>query len=156
VQRLRLLTLAFVTLVLLGSLPGFFLIRYATQDPGFRAMDALELPGWAARDPVDQALGSRWCIRECRVRHRVWESGRAPQPTVEAYQRALRHDGWKHWEVSGCPGQKVRGIYTCWRRDAYTLDLWIRSSDCRGDTEGCPEAVVTMVIRNAGADARLQ
>lgn len=156
VQRLRLLTLAFVTLVLLGSLPGFFLIRYATQDPGFRAMDALELPGWAARDPVDQARGSRWCLRECRVRHRMWESERAPQPTVEAYQRALRGGGWKRWEVTRCPPWKVRGDYTCWRRDAYTLDLWIRGPECRGDTEQCPGAVVTVVIRNAGADARLQ
>lgn len=155
-QRLRLLTIAFVALVLLGSLPGFLLIRYATRDPGFRAMDALELPGWAARDPVDQARGSRWCLRECRVRHRMWESERAPQPTVEAYQRALRGGGWKRWEVSRCPPWKVRGDYTCWRRDAYTLDLWIRGPECRGDTEQCPGAVVTVVIRNAGADARLQ
>jgi hypothetical protein len=156
VQRLRLLTLALVTLVLLGSLPAFFLIRYATRDPGFHAMDALELPGWAARNPVDQALGSRWCIQMCRVRHRVWESGRAPQPTVEAYQRALRRDGWKRWEVSRCPGQKVRGDYTCWRRDAYTLDLWVRGPECRGNAGECPEAVVTVVIRNAGDDGRLQ
>ncbi|HEX6074989.1 MAG TPA: hypothetical protein VFZ32_06965 [Micromonosporaceae bacterium] len=158
VARLRLLTLAFVTLVLLGSLPGFFLIKYATRDPGFRAMDTLEVPGWAARNPVDQAMGSRWCLRECRLRHRVWESQRAQQPTVEAYQRALRRDGWKRWEVPKCPPRKVRGDYTCWRRDAYTLDLWVRGPECRGDTdeEECPEAIVTMVIRNAGADARLQ
>src|SRR5690606_12491499 len=44
VQRLRLLTLAFVTVVLLGALPGFFFIKHITRDPGFVAMDELELP----------------------------------------------------------------------------------------------------------------
>ena len=158
VERLRLLTLAFVTLVLLGSLPGFFLIRQVTRDPGFRAMDALELPAWATRSPVDQATGSRWCLPSCRVRHRVWESRRAPQPTVEAYQRALRREGWVRWEVPRCPPWKVRGDYTCWHRDAYTLDLWVRGPECGsdGDEERCPEAVVTVVIRNAGDDGRLQ
>lgn len=159
VERLRLATLAFVVFVLLGSLPGFFLIKYATQDPGFMAMDALELPGWAARNPVDQTDGSRWCFHRCRWRHRVWESQRAALPTLEAYRKALREEGWKPWEVAGCPPRRVRGLYSCWRRDSFTLDLWIRPPECRrgGDTDrACPVALVTVVIRNAGADARLQ
>jgi integrin beta 3 len=147
-----------VTLILLGSLPGFFLIKYVTRDPGFRAMDALELPAWAARNPVDQAIGSRWCLRMCRIRHREWESRQAPQSTVEAYQEALRRQNWTRWEVHGCPPKRVRGDYTCWRRDAYTLDLWVRTPECDGDTEDgqCPEAMVTVVVRNAGDDHRLQ
>lgn len=162
VERLRLATLALVTFVLLGSLPGFFLIKYVTQDPGFRAMDALELPAWAARNPVDQAVGSRWCIQICRIRHRVWESRRDLESTVEAYQRALQGEGWKRWEVIRCPAHRVRGDYTCWRRDAFTLDLWARPSDCQdaggaeSEGENCPEVTVTVVIRNAGDDGRLQ
>ncbi len=168
VERLRLITLACVTLVLLGALPGFFLIRSAAQDPAFRAMDALPVPGWAAQRPVDQAMGNRWCIETCRVRQRMWESRQGLQPTLAAYRKALGQQGWKPWQVSGCPARQVRGNYTCWRRDEYTLDLWVRAPECRkkggegGSADGgvsgnhCPESIVTVVIRNAGADPRLR
>ncbi|MGH3728434.1 MAG: hypothetical protein ACRDTU_06740 [Micromonosporaceae bacterium] len=155
-----------MTLVLLGSLPGFFLIRYATRDPGFRAMDGLAVPTWAARNPADEAVGSRWCIRTCRVRQRLWESERAIEPTSGAYQKALRDAGWKRWDVADCPVRNVRGHYSCWRRDAYTMDMWIRAPQCRrnggggsaesGSGNRCPASLVTVVIRNAGADYRLK
>ena len=161
VQRLRLLTLAFVTVVLLGALPGFFFIKHITRDPGFVAMDELELPTWAARHPTDTALGNRWCVRTCRIRHRVWESDREIAATVEAYHRALKDQGWKRWHVKGCPPRPVAGDYSCWRRDEHTLDLWVRVPDCRkgrnpaDDGERCPRSLVTVVVRNAGADIRL-
>jgi integrin beta 3 len=164
VARLRLITLAFVTLVLLGALPGFFVIRGLVQDPAFRAMDTLPVPSWAAQRPVDQAVGNRWCFQACRVRQRTLESQRELAPTLAAYRKALGQEGWKPWQVQGCPARQVRGNYTCWRRDEYTLDLWVRAPDCRkggGAGDGvsgnaCPESIVTVVIRNAGADPRLR
>ncbi len=158
------ITLICVAVVLVGAVPAFFGIRYATQDPGFRALDALPLPSWATERVEDRAVGNRWCIGTCRVRQRVWESQRDTTSTVNAYHAALRKDGWKPWTVAGCPRRQVRGEYSCWRRDAYTLDLWIRLPDCRrkGGAGGeaapgnrCPGSLVTVVVRNAGADKRL-
>ncbi|MGH3712441.1 MAG: hypothetical protein ACRDT4_03115 [Micromonosporaceae bacterium] len=166
-ERLRQITLICVAVVLLGALPAFFGIRYATRDPGFRALDALDLPAWASENVQDRAVGSRWCIDTCRVRQRLWESERDTTSTVTAYHDALRAEGWKRWDVDGCPPKRVRGEYSCWRRDAYTLDLWVRLPECRRNGGGagaegaapgdqCPGSVVTVVVRNAGADRRLQ
>ncbi|MGH3663021.1 MAG: hypothetical protein ACRDT8_11275 [Micromonosporaceae bacterium] len=162
-ERLRLITLACVTLVLLAAVPGFFVLKSVARDPGFRAMDSIELPGWASQRPVDRAVGSRWCFDSCRVRQRTWESDRPVMPTMKAYRTALKSEGWKPWKASGCPPGQVPGQYDCWRRDAHTLDLWARPATCTGGggqgkngAADCPVSLVTIVIRNASADRRVQ
>ncbi len=152
VQRLRLATLALVTLVLLGALPAFIVIRSVTRDPGAKALETLAVPAWAEQAPQDHSIGSRWCLGTCRVRERTSRSARTPDQTQAAYATALRTAGWRAWPVVGCPPRDVPGEYTCWRHDEYTLDLWVRSPKCDG--AGCPPAVVTVLLRNRIADDR--
>ncbi|HWG99212.1 MAG TPA: hypothetical protein VNV66_07795 [Pilimelia sp.] len=172
-KRVRILTLVVASVLLLGALPLYFGIRTATRDPVFTTLDSLEVPGWAATATQDQLTGSRWCIIECRYRERRVESARGPDETAAVYERALADSGWQRWQVALCPDQPdVEGHYTCWRRDEYTLDLWVREPTCAedplrnrptvGPTEGagvpglepCAGSVVSVKVRNAIGDDR--
>jgi hypothetical protein len=130
VARLRVATLSVIVAVVLGAPVGFLAIREATRDPVFADLDGLSLPAWAAGRHQDEASGSRWCIRECRFRERTWESARAPDQTVQAFQKALRGQGWMPWTAPGCPAEGIEGYDSCWQRDEYVLDLWIREPVC--------------------------
>jgi len=173
IQRLRLITLGFITLVLLGALPGFLLIREFTRDPAYRALDALDLPEGATVEVTDEALGSRLCVGECRIRSRIYHSERDATTTAEAFTSALVEEGWERWEVTGCPpADIIGGFYTCWRLDEYTLDLWVYQPDCEASEpapgpvnvspsptpsaspRACPAAVATIWVRNALDDER--
>ncbi|HEU4425274.1 MAG TPA: hypothetical protein VFR67_22310 [Pilimelia sp.] len=173
-QRLRIITLVVASLLVLGALPLYFGIRTATRDPVFNTLDSLDVPPWAAGSIVDEVTGSRWCFKECRYRERTAESDRAPDETAQVYERALADSGWQRWQVSPCPDQPVDGHYTCWKRDEYTLDLWVRPPSCADDplrlrptvgpTEpgtadpaapgGCAGSVVSFKVRNAIDDDR--
>jgi hypothetical protein len=130
VSRLRAATVVMVVLAVIGAPAGFFVIREFTRDPVFVELDALGVPGWAAGKHTDSAYGSRWCIRECRYRERVWESARGPDETNSAFIDALRRTGWTTWAVPDCQPPGVDGIETCWQRDEYVLDLWVRPAVC--------------------------
>jgi integrin beta 3 len=132
-RRLRMVTLALVSLLVLGALPLYFGIRAATRDPVFNSLDALDVPSWATTKTEDRVDGSRWCIMECRFRERSVESQRAPDETARVYEGALAAAGWQRWKVAQCPDQPVDGHYTCWQRDEYTLDLWVRKPECAYD-----------------------
>ena len=148
------ITLAAVSLILLGALPGFFLIREAVRDPVFRALDDLSLPAWAAGSQADDAQGSRWCVGVCRIRQRAWHSTKPVSATATAFEDGLAASGWERWLVKGCPPHPVDGPYSCWRRDEYVLDLAVHPTDC-GETGGdCKGALVTVVVRNRVADPR--
>jgi hypothetical protein len=170
-RRLRMGVLALVSLLVLGAVPLYFGVRTLSRDPVFDSLDELEVPRWAAAQPVDNVSGSRWCLRECRVRERTLTSQRPVEETARAYEGALAADGWQPWKVERCPEQQVKGDYTCWRRDELTLDLWVREPACvpppiDGEpaptalaspaAEECTGSLVSVKVRNAIDDERLQ
>jgi integrin beta 3 len=175
-QRLRMLTLMAVIVAVLGALPLFLLVQAANRDPVFTALDALTVPSWATSKPGDKVAGSRWCALECRFRERDMQSTKTSEETNAVYMRALQNAGWTRWKVAGCPVQEVEGHYTCWRRDEYTLDLWVRNTPCTDDAKrnqptvgpnpsgsaatdpqavACSGSVVSFKVYNAIADDRL-
>jgi hypothetical protein len=34
------------------------------------------------------------------------------------------------WDIPDCQAEGVDGIETCWQRDEYVLDLWVRAAVC--------------------------
>lgn len=135
-RRLRVITLVTVSVVVLGLLPLWFGIRAASRDPVFNSLDALDVPRWAAKSVEDRSSGSRWCFMDCRFRERTAQSDQPFAQTDTAYAAALRSAGWHPWNVSGCPDQPISaqdGRYSCWRRDEFTLDLWVRLPECAVD-----------------------
>jgi integrin beta 3 len=121
------------------------------------------VPAWAAANPVNDASGNRWCIKECRFRERTTTSERGTDETASAYEKALADAGWRRWQAPLCPDpdQPVNGRYTCWERDELTLDLWVRERVCQGQAgqpvrggEQCPGSAVTVKVQNAVADER--
>ncbi|MBX6357293.1 MAG: hypothetical protein IRZ05_15755 [Micromonosporaceae bacterium] len=173
-QRLRLATLLSVVVVILGALPLYLLIRDATRDPVFTSLNALPLPAWAEASRTDTSYGSRWCIIDCRFRERELTSERPTDETANVYQNALRSAGWRPWKVKQCPDFPVPGHYSCWRRDEYTLDLWVRDPTCKSDPlrlrptvgptaspgtvpgkqDDCSGSVVSIKVRNRIDDER--
>jgi hypothetical protein len=130
VKQLRTATFVLLVLAVVGAPAAFFVIREFTRDPVFVELDHLNVPSWAAGRHVDAALGSRWCIEECRSRQRTSESARGPEETNRAYVAALKRAGWTPWNVPDCQPEGVDGVETCWQRDEYVLDLWVRSAVC--------------------------
>jgi integrin beta 3 len=171
-RRVRMVTLLTVTLVLLGALPLYFGIRTATRDPVFTALDGLAVPAWAAAGIEDRSSGSRWCFSECRFRERTARSGRATDETAQVYTAALTEAGWRPWVVAGCPQEQAGGRFTCWRRDEFTLDLWVRAPTCEEEpaagaaepgevgteppagSAACAGSTVSIKVRNAISDER--
>lgn len=133
-KRVRTTALAVVVVMLLGAPILYFGILFATRDPVLNSLDRLDVPAWAAQSPEDRIIsGSRWCFVDCRLRERTLQSSGDPAETTQAYQDALRAAGWVRWDVGGCPLAPVDGDYSCWTRDEYTLDLWVRPPDCAYD-----------------------
>jgi integrin beta 3 len=194
-QRLRMWTLIATVVLVVGALPFYFVLQAATRDPVLTSLDALSVPSWAVTSKDDNIGGSRWCLLDCRYRERTLNSSHPVEETAKVYQDALRAAGWRMITgVPGCPPEAVEGQHeSCWRRDEFTLDLWVREpSACSEDplnkrptvappTTGTPSAdpsaaasesppppagpspndvcagsTVTMKVRNAIADERLQ
>ncbi|MPZ25550.1 MAG: hypothetical protein GEV12_03665 [Micromonosporaceae bacterium] len=133
-RRLRATAMATVVLLVLGAPLLYFGVLFATRDPVLNSLDRLRVPSWAAQTPQDRIIsGSRWCFIDCRFRERTLVSEEETGQTTEVYQSALREAGWLRWEVEGCPQVAVDGDYSCWTRDEYTLDLWVRQPDCAYD-----------------------
>jgi hypothetical protein len=170
-QRLRMLTLMAAVVVVLGALPLYLLIHAARQDPVFASLNSLQVPAWATGTAQDQVAGSRWCVMECRFRERDMPSQKPADETNVAYVKALEDAGWVRWKPhTGCPLEPVDGHYSCWRRDEYTLDLWVRSKPCSdgslpaqpsaapdaaGAKADCSGSMVSFKVYNAIADERL-
>jgi hypothetical protein len=169
-QQLKVGTLALVALLLLAAYPVYLFTKAVSEDPVFTALDNLDLPEWAAYDAADAASGSRWCIDQCRFRTRTLLSERQPPETSDAYSAALFDDGWRIRTEGFCP-QVAEGVMTCWKKDEYVMDMWVRAPICevpppRQSIEGaspstaptqqagpstpvCPGALVTIEVRNA-------
>ena len=149
-RRLRVISLVALSILVLGLLPLFFGIRSATRDPVFNSLDALDVPGWAAEKIDDKSSGSRWCFLDCRFRERTAQSERPFEETNKAYTDALKSGGWQPWQVGQCPEQPISdGKYTCWRRDEFTLDLWVRLPECAVDAVAAQDPAT---VPSAGAD----
>jgi integrin beta 3 len=135
-RRLRMITLVSLAAVVLVVLPVVFGLRSASQDPVFRSLDSLKVPGWAATKVQDRSSGSRWCFMDCTFRERTADSAKSFKETTSAYASALTAAGWKSWTVAECPEQPIdrsSGTYSCWRRDEFTLDLQVGPPDCAVD-----------------------
>jgi integrin beta 3 len=143
-RRLRMLVLAGLTLLVLGALPMFFGIRSASRDPVFHSLDALGVPAYAASTVEDNGSGSRWCFLDCRFRERTAQSQKPIPETAKIYGDALTKAGWQPWKVDGCPEQPVTdgSSYSCWRRDEFTLDLWVRQPACQVDAFAAQDPAV--------------
>ena len=124
------------------------------------ALDALPLPDWAAGQHDDARSGNRWCIKECRFRERTWQSARGPDDTQVAYVAALTKAGWRPRTEGTCPTYDD-GIASCWHRDEYIMDLWVRAPVCAptrptagaaGSTDpadACAGSLATVKVYNA-------
>ena len=164
-QRVKTLSLVVIAVLLLGAVPIYLFVRSVTQDPVFNALDSLSLPTWAAGHHTDAYTGSRLCIKECRFRERTWQSERPPDETHAAFAAALTKDGWRPRTEGVCPAYPD-GIPSCWHKDEYVLDMWVRAPVCEepparptaspaakassaGATPACPGAYVTVKVFNA-------
>jgi integrin beta 3 len=128
-QQLKVGTLVLVAVLLLAAYPIYLFTRSVAQDPVFGDLDRLNLPAWATVLHEDAASGSRWCIGECRSRDRTWASERAPDETNAVYVSALQEAGWRPRTEGLCPAVD-EGLATCWRRDEYVMNMWVRAPIC--------------------------
>jgi len=171
-QQLKVVTLVVVAMLLLAAYPVYLFTRAVAEDPIFGELDGLDLPSWAVVQHDDSFIGSRWCIDQCRFRERTWVSDHKPDETNTAYVDALGDAGWRPRTNGVCP-TVTEGIASCWQRDAYVMDMWVRAPACNlppvrpsiGPTKaadptpstepsseataGCPSALVTVKVYNA-------
>jgi hypothetical protein len=128
-QQLKVGTLILVAVLLLAAYPIYLFTRAVAEDPILNELDGLDLPGWAAVQHDDSFSGSRWCIEQCRYRERTWVSQHAPEETNAAYVTALNSAGWRVRASGVCPTVK-QGLASCWQRDEYVMDMWVRAPVC--------------------------
>jgi hypothetical protein len=176
-RRLRVVTLVSLAAVVLLVLPAFFGLRSMGNDPVFSSLNSLEVPSWASEQVDDQSSGSRWCFIDCTFRERIAQSDKSFKETTQAYTTALTDAGWQKWTVAECPEQPIKpedGTYSCWKRDEFTLDLWVRLPECAvdqiaaqdpaslpsadatapADPKNCTGSTVSIKVQNAIADTR--
>ncbi|MFB9361641.1 hypothetical protein [Actinoplanes nipponensis] len=132
-RRLRVITLVTLSVIVLGLLPLLFGIRSATRDPVFNSLDALSVPTWADKQVDDRTSGSIWCFFDCRFRERTAQSDRPFEETDKVYSDALTAAGWRLRGGECADQPTTSGKYTCWTRDEFTLDLWVRLPECAVD-----------------------
>ncbi|MEV6493902.1 hypothetical protein AB0M20_35560 [Actinoplanes sp. NPDC051633] len=139
-RRLRVISLIAVSVVALVLLPAIFGIRAAMRDPIYASLDSLDLPSWAATSVDDKSSGNSWCFINCRFRERTSQSQQPFTETAKAYTTALTAAGWQPWQVGQCPEQPVtEGRYSCFKRDEFTLDLWVRLPECAVDLKAAQD-----------------
>jgi integrin beta 3 len=156
-RRLRMVTLVSLAVVVLVVMPVLFGLRSASKDPVFGSLDSLGVPAWAAQDVHDNGSGSRWCFLDCRFRERIAQSSKSFQDTTATYTTALQAAGWKSWKVSECPETPItkdQGTYTCWKRDEFTLDLWVRQPECAVDQVAAQDPTAQLPSSAATAEPK--
>ena len=178
-RKLRVITLVTLSVIVLGLLPLLFGIRSATRDPVFNSLDALSVPTWADKDVDDRTSGSIWCFFDCRFRERSAQSERPFEETDRVYAQALTAAGWQPRSGNCSDQPDTSGKYTCWTRDEFSLDLWVRLPDCAVDAVAaqdpatlpsagpdgvvvtpdpadCTGSTVSIKVQNAVTDPRLR
>ncbi|MFC4335596.1 hypothetical protein [Salininema proteolyticum] len=153
IEQIRHLTVA--VLAVGGMLVGLMLWggRSLSIDPTRRALDEVSPPAWAAHDPGDDTYGSRWCLDECRVRVRTWNSEGKVEETGVEYWEALMRDRWVPVERTRCPGGDA--VDGCFTRDELFLELWVVPKSCEDRFELCTGSEVTAIVASQAAWPRL-
>jgi hypothetical protein len=169
-QQLKVATLVVVAVLLLAAYPIYLFTRAVAEDPIFGELNGLDLPGWAVVQHDDSFSGSRWCIDQCRYRERTWVSDHKPDETSSVYDTAFTAAGWRPRTTGVCP-TVTEGIASCWQRDEYVMDMWVRAPVCNlppprpsikpnatasasptpspSPSAACPAALVTVKVYNA-------
>jgi integrin beta 3 len=169
-QQLKVGTLVLVLVLLLAAYPTYLFLKANTTDPALSELNGLDLPGWATISKDYAESGSRWCIGQCRFRKLSWASEKTPEETQPVYDTALRDAGWRPLATGPCPTVEA-GSLTCWQRDEYIMNMWVRQPSCdippprptgsanpeasappaspTTPAEVCPGALVTVEVWNA-------
>lgn len=129
-DRRVLVGLVVVVVVLLGILPLYLLSSSGSQNAAFGQLDALNLPSWASGHPVDHTSGDRWCVGDCLVSQRTWQSSRSVDVTADAYATALVAAGWTKAPSAACPPQVKGESLTCWQLDADQMNVLVTNAPC--------------------------
>jgi hypothetical protein len=117
---------AFV-LLLLVVVPVVLVLRANSGNPAADQLSALSVPSWAAGNPQTHTSGSRYCVGQCLVTERTWESTHSVDETAAAFATALRKDGWT--PADSCP-KFPGGVQTCWVLNQNELDLTVGKAPC--------------------------
>ncbi len=113
-------------LALLLVLPMALLIRARLGNPLSDQLDGLSLPAAVDLHHVDTGGQSVYCVHQCAWLKRTYQSGQPVEQTDAVFRAALTAHGWQAAEGT-CPKQSA-GSYSCWQRDQYVLDLWVRTT----------------------------
>ena len=128
-QQLKVVTLTIVAMLLLAAYPVYLFVRSGSQDPVFSDLDSLDLPELGRDDSRRRGTGQPVVHRRvpfpyphlefaaCAGRDRHARTGR-PSRTRAGAPRA-----------GTCP-PAVEGLASCWKRDEYVMDMWVRTPIC--------------------------
>ncbi len=115
-------------LALLLVLPVALLVRQRLADPLAGQLDALGVPAAVDLHHADDHGQSPYCVDTCAWLKRIYQSGQPAQQTDTVFRSALTAHGWRTAKGT-CP-KPADGSYSCWQRDQYVLDLWVRPANC--------------------------
>lgn len=116
-----------VVLLLLVVIPGVLVLRSNSANPAADQLNALTVPSWASANSQTHTSGSRYCLDQCLVTERTWDSTKSIDETAAAYATALRAEGWT--QSSSCP-KFPGGVQTCWLLNKDQLDLTVGTAPC--------------------------
>jgi hypothetical protein len=126
-QRARLAVVAAVVVLLL-VLPLTLLLWQNAGNPLGGQLDELSVPKTVDLHHSDASGNSRYCVHSCAWLKRIYQSGEPADRTDAMFKAALRTHGWQPADAK-CP-KPADGGYSCWQRDQYVLDLWVRPAGC--------------------------
>ncbi|WP_025274505.1 hypothetical protein [Haloglycomyces albus] len=153
IQRMRNLCLTVVAVAAVGVAVLLSAGHVLTTDPTRRALDELRVPSWAAQHGDDDTYGSRWCLEECRVRVRTWQSDGLAGDTSIQYLQTLLDNDWLVVPKTDCPGGS--DVEACFTRDELFLEMWVRQAECSNRYELCVGSNVTIIVASQAAWPRL-
>jgi hypothetical protein len=148
-QRARLTVVAAVVALLL-VLPAVLLLWQRSGDPLAGQLDELSVPAAVNLHHSDDSGNSAYCVHSCAWLKRIYQSGQSADRTDAVFKGALISHGWQKADGK-CP-KPADGSYSCWQRDQYVLDLWVRPADC-GSSAANPLPVPSESVPPGEGDA---
>jgi hypothetical protein len=119
-----------LVVVLIGAVPAFLLLAESSGNPDFTAINKLNVPSWAAAQPVDHTSGNRWCLSACLKSERTVGSTHSVAETAAAYTTALRAGGWTPAPATACPPAAKGVAQSCWVLDRDQMNVLVTASAC--------------------------